>query len=328
MYPVAPPYARVIADRLDGAHIVWNGPAANTLGQTVIGRSVDRLLQLVAAGRLSRTGVFDLLATAPVRHDGQPVPTALWEKVARAAGIHEGRAEYWVGRIEAWGALGRNRGYAPAARALSSFIERLTTGLEQLRSARTWAASARELQRLAVMLLGPEAERATWHRPEQQAADSFDAALHTLASLDTVDPRPDLARFRRAVLHLLDAPAPRRGRLGEGVLVGPLSAAIGLDLELVIVVGAAEGLLPMVSADDPIIPDAARRRSQLPTAQDRLARQHREFLAALSAGQRIVITRPRGDLRQTVVRTRSRWLDALEISSLRSEERRVGKECA
>ena len=76
--------------------------------------------------------------------------------------------------------------------------------------------------------------------------------------LDAVDPRPSLEVFRRTLELELDGARDRVGRLGEGVLVGPPSFALGVDLERVWVCGLAEGLFPSVPHDDPLLADTER----------------------------------------------------------------------
>src|SRR5690606_27190375 len=96
---------------------------------------------------------------------------------------------------------------------------------------------------------------------------------------------------------------------------GPLSHAAGLDLDVVFVVGMAEGLCPATHRDDSLLPDAERRRlpaGALREQSDTTARQHRSLLVALAAGRERVLTVPRGDHRSGRTRLASRWaLDAV-----------------
>ena len=49
------------------------------------------------------------------------------------------------------------------------------------------------------------------------------------------------------------------GRLGEGIFVGPIPLAVGIDADLVIVLGLVEGGLPGGLGDDPLLSDRSRR---------------------------------------------------------------------
>ena len=157
--------------------------------------------------------------------------------------------------------------------------------------------------------IGDERVRATWPAAERDAADQVEAALDRLSRLDAVAVATDFERFARALALELDADLGRRGRFGEGVLVGPLSMALGLDLELVVVVGLAEGVLPTRPRDDPLLPDRDRRPR--PRAADgRRPPGPRAAPAAGRRGRRPVgrAHLPPGDLHRTTEHVASRWL--------------------
>lgn len=99
LIPARDPYARSLADQLEAAGIAWNGNAAQSLSESVVGRFVLSLMRLVVDQRLRRVDVMAMLAEAPVWRpmltaDGTrsraPVPAAAWERLARAANVVEG----------------------------------------------------------------------------------------------------------------------------------------------------------------------------------------------------------------------------------------------
>jgi RecB family exonuclease len=94
------------------------------------------------------------------------------------------------------------------------------------------------------------------------------------------------------------------------VLVGSISMGVGLELDLAIVLGLAEGSFPATVHDDSLLPDAERQSAgeDLPRRADRVERQHRELLATLAGARHHLLTVPRGDLRQSRDRVASRWL--------------------
>ena len=107
----------------------------------------------------------------------------------------------------------------------------------------------------------------------------------------------------------LEAALPRVGRFGEGVFVGPVSAAVGLDADLVIVAGLTEDAYPGRRREDALLGAQVRERSGEPRdAGDRLDAQHRHLLAAFASAPRVISTFPRGDLRNSAQRLPSRWL--------------------
>lgn len=97
------PYARSLAEQLDVAGIAWNGDAAQSLAESLVGRFVVRLVRLVVDQRMRRLDVMAMLAEAPVwrttrADDGEQnrdlIPAAAWERLARAANVVE--ADDWV----------------------------------------------------------------------------------------------------------------------------------------------------------------------------------------------------------------------------------------
>jgi ATP-dependent helicase/nuclease subunit B len=191
-------------------------------------------------------------------------------------------------------------------------IDELATAADDAHRQR-WATRARWLRRLTDTLMGDADRRDAWPADEHRAADKVDAALERLAALDAVDGPPSLDTFRRTLALELDADLGRVGRFGEGVLVAPLAFAPGLDLDLLVVVGLAEGTLPGVVRDDSLLPDGERRRTggELPLRRDRVERDHRFLRAALAGADRHLLCAPRGDLRASNERVPSRWLLAV-----------------
>ena len=103
LIPSRDPYARSLADQLEVAGIAWNGDAAQSLSESVVGRFVLSLVRLVVDQRMRRADVMSMLAEAPVRRPfgaatgtlgGDSIPAAAWERLARAANVIE--ASDWV----------------------------------------------------------------------------------------------------------------------------------------------------------------------------------------------------------------------------------------
>lgn len=76
------------------------------------------------------------------------------------------------------------------------------------------------------------------------------------------------------------------GHFGDGVFVGPLSAATGLELDVVYLLGLSEDLYPGRLTIDTLLPERARQASlgELPSARERLHNQQRDLLAAMGDG--------------------------------------------
>lgn len=332
LYGSREPYARLIADALEAADIAWFGTAVRTADASLLGRSLLALLALPDHD-LSRHDVAAWLAGAPIRGaDNRPAPVAAWERASRAAGVVAG-LDQWQSRLtrladdlEAdahqaerdteleWRAE-RLRRDADAARTLAVFVTDLDAALRPGGRGRTWSGLASWCRSLVRTYLGGEALRTEWPAEEQAAALRIDAALDRLGDLDGIDPDPSPATFRRALELQLADDLGRHGTFGNGVLVGSVQLALGLELDQVIVVGLAEGSFPARRRDDPLLPDRERTvvGPDLPQRSDLVHDDHRALLAVVAAATHTTFTFPRGDLRRSAERAPSRWLlDATE----------------
>ena len=94
------------------------------------------------------------------------------------------------------------------------------------------------------------------------------------------------------------------------MFVGPISAAIGLDLDVVYVLGLSEDVYPGRLHEDPLLPEAARTAAagELAMSRDRLDAKHRHLLAAFASAGEVIASFPRGDLRRSARRLPSRFL--------------------
>ena len=327
LYGSPRPYGRLVHEHLAAAGIARNGAAVRPLAASLLGRTVLDLLAL-ADHDFRRADVLGLLARSA--EGSAAVPTAAWERISRRAGVVAGRADWdnlldrvahqFDRQAEPLTDSGdeRDEGSARHAtlqaertRRLRSLVLSVVDGIGDARARPApWVARVRWLRGLVDRLTGGERARAGWPADELRAADLVDRALDRLAALDAVDGPAPLDVFRRTLEIELDADMGRVGRFGEGVLVGPLSFAVGLDLDLVVIAGMAEGTMPAPVRDDALLPDADRRRTggQLDLRRDRVGRDHRQVLAALAAADAHLLCLPRGDLRASSERVPSRWL--------------------
>jgi ATP-dependent helicase/nuclease subunit B len=338
LFGASEPYGRLVHEHLEAAGISRNGAAVRPLAGSVAGRLLLDLLALPDHD-FRRADVVGLLSrSAGGRGSSRTISTAEWQRVSRQAGVVAGR-DQWSQRLERLAAELDRRASDVEVAGTDPFDE---TGAERRREAfermqhraqrvrdlaaivvglideitdagaapKPWGTRVRWLRRLAGGLFDDAGPRGDWPPDEQRAADRVEAALERLASLDGIDDPPSLEVFRRTLELELDADLGRVGRFGEGVLVGPLSFAVGLDLDLVIVLGMAEGTLPAPVHDDSLLPDGERRLAggELPLRRDRVVREQRRLLAALAAADRRLLCAPRGDLRSSSERVPSRWL--------------------
>jgi hypothetical protein len=333
------PYARLAHEQLAAAGIALNGAAVMPLTARVVGRTLLGLLALPNGG-FRREDVFAWLAGARLNHAGRPIPATTWERLSRDAGVVAGRnawdqllasfAEARDAKAElaeadpeapSWRAESL-RTDAARARALRDFVLGLIDDVGRAADQpRSWGERVAWARRHLRDLFGDERRRVTWPIAEQKAAERVDRALDRLACLDAIEESVDLDVFTRSLELELEADLGRVGRMGEGVLVGSVSMGVGLDLDLVAVLGLAEGLFPSPTHDDSLLPDHERVSTgdELPLRSQRVERQHRQLLAALAGASHQLLCVPRGDLRRNIERVPSRWV--LQIASAIAGER-------
>ena len=329
------PYARLAHEQLHAAGMATNGAAVVPLAARVAGRTLLELLGLPAGG-YRRQDVFAWLASAPILHGGRLAPTTGWERLSREAAVVAGRDDWdmrltqFAERNERWAAeaeldddepewkAGRLREEAERARELQRFVLGVIDDLAAAAARpRRWSEHAAWAQRWLGRLLGGAGRRERWDEPaERKAAERVEEALHRLGALDAVEAAVTLEVFHRTLELELEHDLGRVGRFGDGVLVGSVEMGIGLDLDLVVILGLAEGSFPSTVRDDSLLPDHERARTggELALRADRVERQHHQLLAALAGAGRQLLCVPRGDLRRSVERVPSRWVLDLATS--------------
>jgi ATP-dependent helicase/nuclease subunit B len=300
LWPAQRPYARLVEHHLNAADIPWNGRPGTTLGERLVPRFVLDLLDVDRRG-LRRSNLFDILADLPLRNtDGEFVSTATWERVSRRAGVV--REDDWDRRL---GALRGHDRWGDHADEIRSFVSTLRDDLGHRSATRTWADWATWCTDQIERRLG-EATLARLDEAEYRAYEALIAGLDRLSHLDPVSGPVTRHRFRTTLQAELDAAPTRQGRVGDGVTVAPLAGAVGLDVDVTVVLGAAEGLLPPRPTSDPLLSDADRAVAGLPSADARSVRLHRLLLATIATSH-VTLTVPRGDLRSTSTVELSRW---------------------
>jgi len=343
LYGAHAPYNRLAGDALDAAGIQRCGAAVHTPAESWLGRSLLGLLALRENG-LDRRGVMSWLDTAQVRISGagsgdmgddgsdrrrlrQRAPVAAWERAARAARVEEAGVQDWARRLKTYIRHRRSESVkiqgdeerlwlsrrfardAERAEDLLAFIREFHAQLNPEPFPNAWAGLARWCRGLIRRYLGGH-WRNGWPPEERRLATRVDAAVDRLGDLDGIDDAPSPGRFRQALELELAGGAHTHGRFGTGVLVGPVELAIGVELDLAVVCGLAEGTFPARRREDALLPDRERRSTgdDLPLRGDRSGDDRRALLAVLAAARRCVLLYPRGDLRRSAERSPSRWL--------------------
>lgn len=301
LWPSQRPYARLVEHHLTADGIAWNGRAGTELTERIAARLLLDLLDVDRRG-LRRHALFELLADVPVHDtDGRPRPTADWERVSRVAGVS--RDEDWIPRLRA---LGRREKWAASSESLLDFVATLRDTLGHPHAKRTWAEWADWSHEQLRAWLGVRAV-ARFSDVEYRAWEALMSALERLRHLDEVAEPVDRSTFRSVLESELTEAAVREGRIGTGVTVGSLASAGGLDVDVAVVLGASEGLLPPAPSADPLLSSTDRERAGLSSPGERAHRLHHELVSVIAAA-RTIVTLPRGDLRATTANQMSRWL--------------------
>ena len=316
-YSGASPYPQLVRDTLEGAGIPFNGVGIRPLASTVAGRTVLGLLEL-ADHDWRRDQVAGWLSSVPLRHRGRLVPGPTWDVLSVEAGVVAGLAG-WRERPLAHAASLRARSRSRSEPAVVAAMERDARLCEELSgfvgsvagrltdSPDTWEGWAAWGRDLLMGLLGGPTAQAEWPTAaggELAALEAVHEALDGLAVLDGLaglaGGRPGPADFRAALSVALDAPAPQTSRFGNGVLIGRVADMVGLDLEVLCVVGMADGAFPERSADDVLVPDREREASgaEVPLRAAGAAEGRRDYLAALAAARTRVLSFAAGDQRR------------------------------
>ena len=357
LYVQRDPYQRIAVEQLDAAQIPWNGRLPITYGQTVVGRTLLSLLLI--ADRATRTplrlswaeNVAPWLSGAPILDlEGQLAPGARWNQIARMANFLRAPSQ-WIERLaqhqtkleeeraqhrqdsddeRPWRAAAIERDL-DVLRDFREFVSELRDEIRSIPRSANWSDYAGRAERLLNRYLGGrsrfsesfDTDRCAEVERELEAWDTIHDLLESLIQLDELG-ESDPACFRAAVERGLDRPAGRIRRFGQGVFVGPLSVASGMDWDLSFVVGAAERALPAAQREDPLLPEALRHEVGIAGVADRARRQRSEYLAALWSAEECQLSYPRADLRGQRARLPSRWL--LESASSLHDQRVYGSQ--
>ncbi|GAB3297336.1 PD-(D/E)XK nuclease family protein [Epidermidibacterium keratini] len=322
LYTDRTPYVRLLHEQLTAAEITINGAGVRPVLERSVPRAILGVLDVARTG-WARGDLFRALGEAPVvDRSGEPLPRVRWERTSREAGVIHG--DDWSQRLanlrdthlaiaenvdDDSSAHDRAQRIAAQAEALRLFVADLQARVDGIDAAVTWQQCATRLAELVESLL-PLANRDRLPLAEQYAAGALDRAISSLAALDATDAVPSLAAAHDSLVLSLDAVLPRVGRFGEGVYVGPLHEAVGMDLDRVFVVGLSEDIYPGRLHEDSLLPERVRTQScgQLRSLKDSVRRKERDLVYAFTSAGHVTASFARGDLRKQTARLPSRWL--------------------
>jgi len=326
LYADRSPYARLLHEHLGSAGITTNGPGIRPVSE----RAVSRLaLGLLETGRTDfrRTDVLRTLGEVGARDfTGERISVPRWERTSREAGVVAGG--HWDTRLATYvetqaltieterqseepyeSTIARAERNQETAVALQQFMKELQEWFVAIADPGTWEDVAAWARGLLHALIPPE-DVARMPLEEQYAAGVIERTLSSLASLDQTGSAPSVEGLEEVLALELESALSRVGRFGEDVLVAPITHAIGLDLDVVYLVGLSEDLFPGRLRGDSLLPERVRAMTagQLPSTRARVDLKARSLLAAFSSASQVMASFPRGDLRRHTDRLPSRWL--------------------
>ncbi|QHD86023.1 PD-(D/E)XK nuclease family protein [Gordonia sp. JH63] len=296
-YPAEDPYLPLLHEHVTGGDIAYIAPESHTLVDRPIARTLLGLLELDHR-TMPRRELLMLLAEGALKRpacNGESISQRRLELLTR-------RQVPVVGGSD-WDRL---PGVVPTdahhdrAVALFEFVKRLQRRLEATVDAQNWAIAAQELTNLLDQ----------YFRQPKSEVDRADLAVirsecSELALMDSIAPPPSSARVYDALSIRLEGRRGITGTSGAGVAVTPISAGVGRDFDVSIVVGAAEGMVPRPRPENPLLPAELVGT----TPREHNQRQLRAFEGAVSAGSaERIVTFPRGNLRGGAEKVPSRWL--------------------
>ena len=328
LYPHRNPYARLLEEHLNDSAVSFSGVSSRTVADSMLGRFIRSLLALPDKN-LNVDAVLDFLASSQIRlHvDGAlSAPSVSWSQAAIAAGVSAG-LEDWSER------LSRHKEQLVATAAK----ERIRTG-DDSQSSR-YEKRAHEVNDLLTFvtelnqIVNPESlptdwvELCSWLRqaierylgtndqvgPHNGDFSAVEQILDQLQNLTRIEPATTFSVFRRSLETQLEDHNERIGKLGQGVLVGDIRQAWGLNFEHTFILGLAEGIFPTAPRKNGVISDEDRAQlnGALSVSRDVTNDDHRRFLAALSSSNKNTVLFPRGDLRQHKENYPARWLEQM-----------------
>jgi ATP-dependent helicase/nuclease subunit B len=318
LYRQTEPYGTLVRETLTLAEVPWSALEGRSLVESRPGRALLTLIRLPEY-RFSREAVLSWVDLAG--QHGQ-LSAAVWDRLSRAANVVRGGNE-WITRLRwlLWSRQDDARQYdaegqearaescrhdAQQAAAMIEMMEELTHALRPPADGSPWSSFVDWAETLR-QRFGEPAEG--WTEHELAWAEELPRALESLREADRLETTgPTLGLFLDALQDLFQESSLPVGRLGVGVMVGPVQSVTGLAFDRVYLVGLTEGSFPPTPSADPFEDPVHRAERQRST-------DRQSFLTALAAadGGRVTLSAP--DAASGREAFPSRWL--LEVAAAR-----------
>lgn len=288
----APPPAAASGDR-------WVPPEVDLIPEAIAraGAAPEETSDAATSPRPEVIAVLDGTLRTPRR----------WERLLVESAVIGG-LDRWTRRLEA---LRKELEQKEATNPEPADADRIRRDLSDLEALRGYA-----LPLLEAMSALPKA--ATWEKwldslsaLATRSLRQPDRVLAVLAELDPMNAigPVELSEVRMVLERRLSELVVRpTGRRSGHVYIASIEEARGLSFEVVFIPGLAEKIFPQKVSQDPILPDAARKKigRLLPTNDERAAEERLALrIATGAATKRLVFSYPRLDMEQSRPRTPS-----------------------
>jgi RecB family exonuclease len=329
LYPRRRPYAELVGVELDRCAIPWSGPPAGSIASSVSARALSSLVRL-RSGTIERTDLVRLVASIvgrPGSDDEESV--GVFDRITRRIGLTAAPFAEWERRIlddfadaeidrdGQESVLGdhaapsrRRVRDARAARSFAQLLGSVRRHLDRIAEASTWEEATEALSSALDALIEPGADRCAWVGPAGESERLVIDVLAEIGALDGIERYENGSSLQGAIEAACERDGPQIGRLGAGVIVGPLEHGFGITLDTLVVLGCAEGELPSRPSSSPLLSVTDREVAGLEnrTPSGSAGRDRRRLLLALAGSSWSVALVPRYDAATGRERVPSRFL--------------------
>jgi RecB family exonuclease len=297
-------YGTALRDTLRAAGITPVALAGRPLADSAAARGLLGLIRL-REQEWSRPAVLAWLSGLPHR-GGVLRSQARWDQLSRDAGAVRG-ADQWRSRLtqladsrarqlahlEATGDLNDGRRAAiqrdiDDAHGIAEQVAAIDLATRPPLES-TWTAHVSWALALRDRFVAPDS---AWTAEDQEASQMVEEVVRGLSAAHDIEPTVSVGAFLRALEDGLRTRRRPDGRLGSGVVIGPLRLLLGMDFDSVHILGAVEGTFPGTLPVDPLLAgDPLEQRAQ------QEAQSRRDWLSALAAGDggEVVVSAPATD---------------------------------
>ena len=337
LYRMENPYGTLIRDELSLANIPMAGPGRDVLAETGVGRALLGLLNL-SRNDFRRDEVMEWLTGCPVsppQANAAGFSPSRWDTISRQSGI-VGGLQQWEDRLETYArttlenadrdetaesisearaaAMRENAG---AALDLRQFMAELAEAVNPPPTGSSWKSFCDWAGGLLTSYLSPTASISDPSLRERFERDreAIDRKIDDMRAADAISPAAEADEFRQVLSDSLQSTQGHLGATGQGVFVSSFATAVGMDFDVIWLVGMIEGGAPPAVRPDPLLAETPRHDASKPSrAEQRMAAERFDYLSALATAPRRNLSYPVADTSSRREAHPSRWL--LEQASI------------